>query len=272
MNKIRKQYLPFVRAGVQNLIVYRMNFLGFIIGGLIYCFVMYYLWKSVFMASGGETFMNFTMSDMVLYLFLSNVAGEVTFSTVSNDIAEEIKDGSIAMRLIKPVNMDLSYLATELGGTAMRTVTFAFPVIIGLEIYRYITLGTVMFNPINLLLFLLSIVLAYLVAFRVNLCFGFMAFYVKNLWGMGILKNSIVNFLSGSLIPLAFMPDGLRTVLEYMPFSSMSYTPVMIYMGKYDTGEIIFRLGIQAVWAIIIYGISKLIWLGAIKKLSVQGG
>ena len=42
MNKIRKQYLPFVRAGVQTLIAYRMNFMGFIIGGLIYCFVMYY--------------------------------------------------------------------------------------------------------------------------------------------------------------------------------------------------------------------------------------
>ena len=98
------------------------------------------------------------------------------------------------------------------------------------------------------------------------------AFYVKNLWGIGILKNSIIGFLSGSRIPLAFMPNGLRICLEYLPFASMSYTPVMIYMGKYGVYEIIFRIGLQILWAVLLYGLSKLIWFGAIKKLCVQGG
>ncbi len=272
MNKIRKQYVPFMRAGVQTLIAYRMNFLGFIIGGLIYCFVMYYLWKAVFVSTGGNTFMGFSMTDMVVYLFMSNITTQLTFSGVNNEIGEEIKDGSIAMRLIKPVNTDMSYLATELGGAIMRLTVFALPVMLGIEIYRFVMFGTVMFNPLNFLLYLVSVTLAYLVAFRVNLCFGFVAFYVKNLWGIGILKNSIINFLSGSLIPLAFMPDWLRTTLEYMPFSSMNYTPVMIYMGKYSTAEIAFRLAIQLVWVILIYLLSKLIWHFAVQKLSVQGG
>lgn len=272
LHKIYQQYLPFMRAGVQTLITYRMNFFGFVIGGLIYCFVMYYLWKAVFLSSGGETFMGFSMADMVVFLFLSNVTGQLTFSGVSNDIGEEIKDGSIAMRLIKPVNTDLSYLATELGGGVLRLSVLTLPVICGLEIYRYCMFGAVMIHPVNFLFYLVSVALAYLISFRVNLCFGFVAFYVKNLWGIGILKNSIINFLSGSLIPLAFMPEQLRIVLEYLPFASMNYTPVMIYMGKYDMNEILFRLTIQAVWAILTYGLSKLIWLGAVKKLCVQGG
>ena len=57
-----------------------------------------------------------------------------------------------------------------------------------------------------------------------------------------------------------------------MPFSSMSYTPVMIYMGKYDITETIFRIAIQAIWAILLYALSKLIWFHAVKRLSVQGG
>ncbi len=272
LTKIRKQYVPFMKAGVQTLIAYRMNFFGFVIGGLIYCFVMYYLWKAVFQSSGGSDFMGFSMVDMTIYLFLSNITTQLTFSSVSGDIAEEIKDGSIAMRLIKPVNTDLSYLFSELGGFGMKLLVFALPMIVSLEIYRFCTTGNVMFQPMNFLLYLLSVILAYLIAFRVNLCFGFMAFYVKNLWGMNILKNSIINFLSGTLIPLAFMPEVLRKILEYMPFSSMSYTPVMIYMGKYDTYEMIFRLVMQAVWAFLIYALSKMIWLGAIKRLSVQGG
>ena len=214
----------------------------------------------------------FSMTDMVVYIFLSNVTGQLTFSSASNDVGEEIRDGSISMRLIKPVNVDMSYLAAEIGAALMRFAVFAVPVMMGIEIYRYVVCETIMFDLVRFLLYLLSIVLAYLISFRVNLCFGFIAFYVKNLWGIGILKNSIINFLSGSLIPLAFMPEQLKIILEYMPFASMNYTPVMIYMGKYDIDEILFRLAIQAIWALITYALSKLIWFRAVKKLSVQGG
>lgn len=272
MNKLLKSYKPFIKAGMQNLIIYRLNFMGFVIGGLIYCFVMFYLWKAVFASTGGNTFLGFSMTDMVIYLFLSNTTGQLIFSGVSNDIGEEIRDGSISMRLLKPVNTDLSYMFTELGTVLMKFFVLLIPMILGLEIYRFCLTGTVMFSAVNFLLYLLSSVLAYMISFRVNLCFGFIAFYVKNLWGIGILKNSIINFLSGSLIPLAFMPDVLRVCLEYMPFASMSYTPVMIYMGKYGTYEMLFRIGIQIVWVILMYGLSKLIWFRAIKRLCVQGG
>ena len=272
LKKIKKQYVPFMKAGVQTLIAYRMNFFGFAIGGLIYCFVMYYLWKAVFNSSGSDNFMGFSMVDMTLYLFLSNVTSQLTFSSVCDDVGEEIKYGNIVMRLLKPVNTDLSYLANEIGGNSLKFIVSTVPMIIGIEIYRTLAVGNIMFNIGNFVLYLVSVTLAYLISFRVNLCFGFMAFYVKNLWGMNILKNSIINFLSGMLIPLAFMPDALKKTLEYMPFSSMSYTPVMIYMGKYDTDEIIFRLAVQAVWAVLLYALSKLIWLHAVKRLSVQGG
>ncbi len=272
MNKIMKRYVPFMKAGVQSLIIYRLNFMGFVIGGLIYCFVMFYLWRAVFESNGGGIFLGFSMTDMVVYLFLSNTTTQLIFSDVSNEIGEEIRDGSISMRLLRPVNTDLSYMFGELGTALMKLVVLLIPVILGLEIYRFYVTGTIVFNPLNFLLYLFSAVLAYIISFRVNLCFGFIAFYVKNLWGIGILKNSVIGFLSGSLIPIAFMPEGLRICLEYLPFASMSYTPVMIYMGKYGAYEVLFRIAIQIIWAILLYGLSKLIWFGAIKKLCIQGG
>ncbi len=272
MKRIRKRYFPFLKAGMQTLIAYRMNFLGFVIGGLVYCFVMFYLWRAVFTSSGGDRFLGFTMTEMVLFLFLSNAATQLTFSSVSGDIGEEIKDGSICMRLIKPVDTDWSYLWNELGGALLKLLVFLLPMVVGLEIYRTCITGQFLFSPVHFLLFLLSLILAYLISFRINLCFGFVAFYVKNLWGFNILKNSIIHFLSGSLIPLAFMPSVLRLILEYLPFASMSYTPVMIYLCKYSPQEIALRMGIQVFWIIAMFGLSKLVWRGAIRKLSVQGG
>ncbi|MBZ4249224.1 antibiotic ABC transporter permease, partial [Streptococcus pneumoniae] len=56
------------------------------------------------------------------------------------------------------------------------------------------------------LTYLLSLILAFLINFFFNICFGFSAFVFKNLWGSNLLKNSLVAFMSGSLIHLSFFP------------------------------------------------------------------
>ena len=43
-----------------------------------------------------------------------------------------------------------------------------------------------------------------------------------------------VLFLLQMLVPLAFLPKGLAAVLNLLPVASLSYTPVMIYMGMYS--------------------------------------
>ena len=99
-----------------------------------------------------------------------------------------------------------------------------------------------------------------------------MAFYLKNLWGADILKECIINFLSGATIPLAFMPEVLAKVLNFLPFSSLSYTPVMIYMGMYSGQEIAFKMVMQAFWLAVMVLLSKVIWNHAVKRLCSQGG
>lgn len=272
MNKIKKLYLPFTKAGIQEQLAYKFNFLGFFIGELFYCFVMYYVWRAVFESSNSSTFMNFSMNDMVVYLFVSNVTMYLTYSGICESVGDEIKDGSIAMRLLKPINFNMSFFFKELGSLIVTLCIVFVPMIIGIEIYRYVVSGELMFNTVNFLLYLLSTLFAYLLSFYLNLCVGFMAFFVKNLWGFSILKEILVKFLSGSVIPLAFLPGVLKQILELMPFASLSYTPVMLYMGKYELKQIIFNLSLQLVWLLFFYLLSKLIWKKAIKHLCVQGG
>ena len=57
-----------------------------------------------------------------------------------------------------------------------------------------------------------------------------------------------------------------------MPFSSMVYTPVMIYLGKYQGLELLFELAKQALWVVILYAAGSLIWKQVTKRLVVLGG
>lgn len=265
-------YIPFVNAGMQETTTYRANWFFFILGDVLACFVSYFIWKAVFLSSGNSSLNGFTMPQMVVYIFLMFLTGQLVYSGGTYDVGEEIRDGSIAMRIIKPVSYNSTFLFQELGSKILTTCILIIPMIVGIEIVRTIFTGSVEFNIIKFLLYILSCVFAYLVNFFFNICFGFIAFIIKYLWGANMMKNCIVGFLSGSIIPLAFLPKPLETVFLFLPFASLNYTPVMIYMGMYSGVTLLYYLGLQLFWVAFFWGLSKLLWNVSIKHLSIQGG
>ena len=154
MNRI-KAYIPFSKGGLLTAIAYRTHILGFLVGELLFSFIMYYLWKTVFANTGG-TLLGFTFADMVVFIFLSNATRFLIHSEATYTVAEEIVEGSISMRLIKPVRLDLSLMFTDLGGTILTFVLIFIPMLIGIEVYRYFEFGVWMISPVRILLFLFS--------------------------------------------------------------------------------------------------------------------
>lgn len=272
LKRFVRTYRGFATAGFQSSMAYRTSFLCYAAGETLYCFVMYFIWKAVFAASGEGQFMGFSMTDMTIYVFLSNIVRFLTATDSTQSLAEEIRDGSIVMRLIKPVSMDLSLLAKELGNTAVTFLFLFLPVMAGVEIYRLCALGYVAFRLDYFALFLLSCLLSYLLSFYLNLIFGYLAFFLMNIWGFSMLKESILGFFSGSLIPLAFFPEAFRRVLEELPFASLVYVPTMVYMGKYTGTELTVILLKQVVWIGVFVALSRLLWCWARKRLALQGG
>lgn len=252
-------------------VTYRANFLFFLLGEIMKCFVMFFVWKAVFQSSSQETLYGFSYDNMVVYLFISFLSGYITYSDGSYAIGKEILDGSVVMRMIKPIDFDMCFLFQELGNKIISFSLIFLPITVGVEIYRFILNGRIMLNAFMLLIFLLSMVLAYGINFFFNLSYGFLAFFLKNLWGTDIIKGAVVDFLSGATVPLAFM-GGFGRVLQFLPFASLSYTPVMIYMGMYDYGQIAFFLGLQLLWLAVFAIASKLILRLAMKRLVVHGG
>ena len=267
-----RTYRPFTRAGIQEMITYRVNFICHFIGNIMAAFIMFFVWKAVFLSSDSETFMGFSMEDMVVFLFISFLTEYMTYSDGAYVVGEEIKDGAIAMRMIRPCSFEMCFLFQELGVQIINASMIFVPMVAGVEIYRYAATGAVRFEIGYFLLYLLSVVIAYMINFYFNVCYGFMAFFFKNLWGTTLIKDTLVSFLSGGIIPLAFLPGGLAAVLNYLPFASLRYTPVMIYMGMYPAGEIAWRIGLQLCWLLVMWGLSKLIWNSAMKHLAIQGG
>lgn len=272
MAKRLRIYTPFISAGIQETAAYRVDMIFFLLGDVLACFVSYFIWRAVFMSSESELMHGFSMPQMIVYIFLMFLTSLLIHSDGTYSIGEEIRDGSIAMRMLKPVSYNATFLFQEIGNKLATNVLLIVPLVAGVEAVRTNVIGEVQFNALYFLLYLVSCIMAYLINFFFNICFGFIAFIIKYLWGANMMKNCIVGFLSGAIIPLAFLPDTLEKVFLFLPFSSLNYTPVMIYMGMYSSSEAAFYLGLQLFWVLFFWGLSKILWSGASKRLSVQGG
>lgn len=271
MKRLFRIYKTFTRAGILEMVAYRVNFIFFLLGEIMKCFVMFFVWQAVFNSSDSSTLYGFSYDNMVVYLFVTFLCGYLTYSDGSYTIGKEILDGSIAMRMIKPVNFDMCFLFQELGGKIFQILIVFLPITVGLEGYRWIVHGAFMMDVPMFLLFVLSMILAYGINFFFSVTYGFLAFYLKNLWGTDIIKGVIVDFLSGATVPLAFMGN-FGEIIGYLPFASLSYTPVMIYMGMYTPLQIVFYMCLQVVWLMAFVAISKFVLRSAMKRLVVHGG
>lgn len=267
-----KKYLPFIRAGMQEAVTYRVNFFLHLFGNLLGSFVMFFLWRAIFHSSSNSLMNGFTFSDMVLYVFLSFFTRQMTMSGSNWSIGDEIKDGSISMRMLKPLNFSNTFLFEEVGRKIIIVAWVFLPSITGIIIYQYIGTDVTSFNFFNLMLYIIDVGLAYLITFYFNICFGYTAFIFKNSWGINIAKNAVTIFMSGSLIPLTFFPDQVSFILQLFPFASFIYTPVMFYMGRFNELQVIYLLLLQIFWLIFFWLLTKIIWKVVMKYINIQGG
>ena len=70
MSRKLRIYTPFINAGLQEVATYRANWLFYILGDVIGCFVSFFVWEAIFISNGGEPFMGFDRGDMIVYIFL----------------------------------------------------------------------------------------------------------------------------------------------------------------------------------------------------------
>ena len=82
----------------------------------------------------------------------------------------------------------------------------------------------------------------------------------------------IAELLSGNLIPLPFLPDGLAKVFHYSPFGAMTNAPLRIYSGDLAGAALMEMLALQVFWLAVLGLIGYMMQRRGMRRLCVQGG
>ena len=274
IKKILNLYLPFSKAGIKIELAYKAQ----IVISFIQIFFVLFLYQAIYRNApeGINSVINgFTFYDMVLYMitsfFFSFVMGA---GDTSYDIWTDIKEGTIANTLTKPVSYRLRHLFTYLGVLVFDYIIIIIP-FLSIVYTVFIALGLLQIEVwrmlLNVVFFVIFSILAGFINNAVSYFVGMLVFYTDHLFGLNMARNALQGFLGGQMVPLAYM-GVLGVVFSYTPFAFMNSVPVLTIMGKLESKSILIYMLIALMWIFIIELFNHLIFKSALKKITVQGG
>ncbi len=191
---------------------------------------------------------------------------------LENDIFHTITDGGIAYELCRPADLYDMWFFRSMANRLSKAVLRCFPILV---VASFLPAPYGMRLPVSLqagLWFLITGFLGFLVVVAFCMLVYIATFYTYSPVGIRMVAISMVEFLSGAIIPLPFLPEGLRQLVELLPFASMQNVPLRVYSGDISGLEIYARAGLQLFWVISLVWFGKWLTAAALKRIVVQGG
>jgi len=259
------KYLAYTRAEFLRGFRYLANYWATLGGTLIMVVIQWSLWTSVYRHTdsiagiGAASMISYTMMGRVLSGFLGE---PVAFRT-----GNRIWSGQIVHDLVKPVDLHFQLLFQSFGNALFRSVSEGLPLLTAL-----VLLGlTEIPNPMTLLVFGVSVLMGYVTVFSTSFLSGVITFHTKSKVGIEYVYT-LVELFSGLYFPIQFFPGWLRTLADWLPFKAIHYIPLAIWSGITEPGEVAFSLLSQFTWTFLMILFSRILWSGAVRSLTIQGG
>lgn len=264
-----KAYLTLMRSAVMENMQFRMSVLVMLFGNMVYLVVIYNLWKAIYASVDTPVVNGMTFADTMIYLVLASAQFAFMEAYLVWEMGRGVQDGSIIVQLIKPMSYGTYQLFYILGGNMFYFIVTFIPTFIIVEIIT----GWVIPIGVNLLYYLVSVTFGMMINFAVDYFVGTICLYTHSIWGINIMKQILVTFLSGATVPLAFFPEILYRIVMFLPFHAIYNTPLTLLIhNDLPAAQVGRMLLTQFVWVLVVFGLAKAFWKVSERVITVNGG
>ncbi|MEU1334307.1 ABC-2 family transporter protein [Streptomyces sp. NPDC005865] len=185
------------------------------------------------------------------------------------ELIERIRTGDIAVDLYRPADLQLWWLAADLGRGAFQLLgRGAVPMAFGALVFDL----TAPSDVLRWLAFLLAVALGALVGFAIRYLVALSAFWLMD--GAGTLQVSMLagTFFSGMLLPLNVFPGALGEIARALPWSALLQRPADVFLGHTTGTGLLGTYAFQLGWAAVLLAAGRLVQAAATRRVVVQGG
>jgi ABC-2 type transport system permease protein len=234
--------------------------------GVIISFSYIAVWKENPRAGG------YDVTDALTYCWLAQamiMTIAIWNGGTTDDVAERIRTGDVAIDLYRPVSFLGWFLAGDLGRAAYHLLTRGVaPTVVGALLFDLHFPS----SPLTYLAFLVSVALGVVVSFSIRMLVATSAFWLLDQSGLLTLSSVFAMFFSGLVVPLVLFPEPFRSVVLALPWSAFVQVPIDIWLGQRHGAGVLGGLAFQAGWgAVLLLACAGLLRL-ADRRVVVQGG
>ena len=254
-----------VRVGVMSAVAYRAELFVWILSNSM-PFVMLALFSAV---AHKAPLGRFGEADFAAYFLATFIVRQFTASWASWEINEEVRSGTLSMRLLRPVSPIISYAIENLSAMPLRLV-FAVP--IGVVLVTVAGTERLPRDAGHWVLFFASWFGAWLLTFTVHVIMGTLSFWMER--SMKLMDVWFTGYLvfSGYLVPLELFPPGLQEVTHWLPFRAQIGMPVEVLLGVHAPDVAAKGVAVQWGWVVGLGLVAAILWRRGIRRYGAVGG
>ncbi|MEV6218844.1 ABC-2 family transporter protein [Nocardia sp. NPDC051833] len=261
-------YWKLARAGFKRQAQYKLAMFAGLFTNCVFGFVRAAVMVAAVRAAGD--FGGYDEGTIGAYVWLSQaLLGATQFMGPPIDLVERIKSGDVAIDFLRPVDVQLGYLATDMGRAACTFLPRGVPsIIIGAATFG-LSMPT---TPVAYLLGLISVLLAVALSFLCLFAVALIGFWVVEIRGIRVLYQIVGTFLAGLFVPVHMFPDWLRTIAMATPFPSILQAPIDTLSGRVAGMDALLTVAAQGFWVLVIGLLGRVLLRAGQRRLEVQGG
>lgn len=219
--------------------------------------------------AGPPTAGGYTAGQVITFAWLSQALIAPIYIFSWNELALRVRTGEIAIDLARPLDLQLSLLAADLGRAAYSVLPRGLPpVVVGALTYGLVLPG----HASAYLLGAVSVLLAVMISFACRFAVNLLAFWLVEVRGVIGTYVAISNLLCGLLVPVAWFPGWLLLLADATPFPSMLQAPLDVLTARSQGPQALTTLAVQAAWLVGMLALGRLMLARATRRLVVQGG
>jgi ABC-2 type transport system permease protein len=222
------------------------------------------LWYAIFQVGGAQTIRGMTYADAVQYTIMSILFTQIRGGDLDFELQEMIRTGQLSNYLVRPVGVvEFVYIR----GLAPKLLVAGICLPLGMLIGHGFGL-----DPFRMVGAMLLALIGNLIHYQISAALSTAAFLWEEAYSVLMVKNMLVNFLSGELLPLTLFPAAVSWIWKSTPFYLYVFGPTQYALGKWSHTEYLHALLIAGGWLVVGWILVRITWSIGIKRYLSLGG
>lgn len=265
VTRAAKAFPTLLRVGISEVVAYRAEFVVWILTTNM-PLVMLAIWHAV--AAEGpvgrfdqRAFTSYYLGILAVRLLTSNWAVW--------QLSMEIRDGTLAAKLLRPIHPIFALAADHISAVPMRALVIT-PVVAILMATGWDRL--LRHDPLLAAVFVASLAGAWLLIFFTMVMMGSLSFFLESALGIFELWLGVHAILSGYLVPLEALPRWVGRAADVLPFRFMLGFPVETLVGLLSRQQALVALAAQWGYVALAGALALVVWRTGLRRFSAFGG